>query len=73
MTQNININKWDQKTYCTTNTTNIECYFVDYTMPGGIIEIGGNPITTPQKIPCQYCGQWGEARSTCSHCGAPIQ
>lgn len=24
------------------------------------------------KSKCAYCGQWGESRSACTHCGAPI-
>lgn len=27
---------------------------------------------THERTKCQYCGQWGDARSECGHCGAPI-
>ena len=26
----------------------------------------------PDKAKCAYCGQWGEPRSECKKCGAPI-
>lgn len=25
------------------------------------------------KVKCQYCGQWGERRSACEHCGGAVE
>ena len=47
---------------------------------GAVLKMGGSApewvnLAKPdetEKAKCAYCGQWGEARSECMKCGAPI-
>lgn len=52
---------------CLATSDYVVRYNTDY---GTWSNLATNPNTSRQK--CQYCGQWGETHSACTHCGGAV-